>query len=109
MKGKVSKQLIYRLPLLASIAGDHDLQLAVTPPAALRKTWRHGQHMTLTHEDENPSPTAVVANAIHLVDGEGEETAEGTGGGGGAEEDTGSESEFAALIPPANEVIASGK
>ncbi|KAI3475879.1 hypothetical protein L1887_62639 [Cichorium endivia] len=58
------------------------------------------------NDNQDPTPPAEIANASHLVDGEGEEAAEGARCSGGAEEDTGSETELVALVPTADEIVA---
>lgn len=57
-----------------------------------------------TFEDENPPPTVVSPNPVHLADGAGEQTAEGAGQGGGAEEEAEPFLSFASLIPHAEQV-----
>ena len=50
--------------------------------------------------NENPSPSGVSSNVVHVAsDGSGEESSERTGGGGGREERGGSESKLSSLVP----------
>lgn len=57
-------------------------------------------------EDEDPTPATEAGDAVHVLDGEGEEAGEGAGEGGGAEEDGHACLEFEALVPGREEVGA---
>jgi len=50
-------------------------------------------------EDEDPPPAGEAAEAVHLLDGRGEETAEGLGEGGGGEENGDADGDFVAAVP----------
>ncbi len=52
-----------------------------------------------TLEDEDPSPTWLVADAIHVGDGSCKQSAERTGDCGGGEEDSHTDTELGAPIP----------
>lgn len=57
-----------------------------------------------TLEDENPGPAVLAPYAAHLTNCCREKTAKRTGDGSGREEDGGSNTEFASLVP-AGEVV----
>lgn len=57
-----------------------------------------------TLDDEDPGPAGFAADAVHLGDGCGEETAKGAGQSGGGEEDGGADTDFGSLVP-AGEVV----
>lgn len=52
-----------------------------------------------TFEDKDPGPAVLAADAVHLGNAAGEQTAKGTGGSCSAEEDGHAETTFVATIP----------
>ena len=57
-------------------------------------------------DDKDPAPPLVAGDAVHLRDGGGEETTEGSGESGSGEEESRAETEFLALVPAAGNTLA---
>lgn len=64
-------------------------------------------HETL--DDENPAPSRVATDSVHVGDGSGEKTTEGTSKRGSGEKHGGTETEFLALVPAREVVVDTGK
>lgn len=60
-------------------------------------------------EDENPCPSRLSANATHLSNSCGQQSTKGAGERGCGEEDSGTDTEFGALVPATEVVVDTGK
>lgn len=96
----------------AETGGDVGALLLSKPLCVLRESWQEEEECECdeageeTLEDENPSPSSVTIDVVHLSDGGSQKTAESTGERGGGEEEGISFLCFLALIPHANKVEA---
>lgn len=60
-------------------------------------------------DDEDPRPAGAVGEAVHVLDGGGEQAAKGAGDGGSGEEDGGAHAKLAALVPAGQVVVDAGE